>query len=88
MKDEWKLFLDQNIRLEVRDALRNNSVEVIHSSEILLERAHDPDILRYAIENNRTLVTHDYDLAIGKFSHYLRNIPESSGCGSRIRSSR
>jgi predicted nuclease of predicted toxin-antitoxin system len=61
MTSSWRLFLDQNIRLDVRDALRTHSIDVVHSSEVLLRRALDPEILQYSIKDNRIPVTHDYD---------------------------
>jgi predicted nuclease of predicted toxin-antitoxin system len=65
MISPWRLFLDQNVRLDVRDILRTRSsnvaIDVIHSSEVLLQRALDPEILHYTINDNRVLVTHDYD---------------------------
>lgn len=61
MIEEWRLFLDKNVRHEVRDELVANRIDAVHAHEVQMERALDPDILRFAIEQRRTLVTRDTD---------------------------
>ena len=58
MKGEWRLFLDQNIRIEVKAQLQNRA-DIIHATDVHLQQALDPEILQYAIDNNRVLVTRD-----------------------------
>jgi predicted nuclease of predicted toxin-antitoxin system len=59
MKFQWRLLLDQNVRNEVKKMLEKLGVDVIHASDVGLERALDPDILQYAVEHNRVLITQD-----------------------------
>lgn len=66
MIEEWRLFLDQNVRHEVRDGLMSNNIDVVHAQEVQMERALDPDILRFAIEHQRTLTTRDTDFGDSK----------------------
>ena len=61
MKGKWRLLLDQNIRFEILSALREHSFDVVHASEVGLQRALDPELLGYAIENGRALITRDSD---------------------------
>jgi predicted nuclease of predicted toxin-antitoxin system len=65
---EWRLLLDQNIRIEVRDLLTSWHVDAIHASDVALSRALDPEILDYAIRDSRTLVTLDADF--GDFASF------------------
>lgn len=61
MKHEGHLFLDQNIRYEVKERLQAEGVDVVHASDVGMERALDPDILHYATKQERALVTLDAD---------------------------
>ena len=67
MKEEWKLFLDQNIRVEVKAALSTEGLDTVHASEVQLQRALDSEIFQYACDNNRILVTRDADFGDPKF---------------------
>jgi len=58
-----QLFLDQNIRIEVADALREDGYQVIHASEANLARRDDEEIFRYASARKLTIVTFDVDFA-------------------------
>ncbi len=59
MRSAWRLFLDQNIRYEIKEILQSHGIDVLHASDLGLQRALDPDVLQFAIENDRVLVTHD-----------------------------
>ena len=61
MREGWKFFLDQNIRIEVNTALRDAGIDSVHASNVSLQRASDPEIFQYATDNGRTLVTRDAD---------------------------
>ncbi len=43
-----RLFIDQNVRIEVARALREDGYEVVHASDADLERRDDESILRYS----------------------------------------
>ncbi len=56
-----KLLLDQNIRIETLDFLRNLNLDVISTREIKLERAEDAEILVVAKKLGRIIVTFNFD---------------------------
>ena len=58
-----RLFIDQNVRIEVAEALRQDGYEVIHASEANLDRRDDEEILRFATARGLTTVTFDVDFA-------------------------
>ncbi|MBI3194704.1 MAG: DUF5615 family PIN-like protein [Ignavibacteriae bacterium] len=45
----------------MNEYLRELGLDTLHTSEINLQRASDPEILRFATMQNRTLVTRDAD---------------------------
>jgi hypothetical protein len=57
-----QLFIDQNIRIEVAEALREDGYQVIHASDANLDRRDDEEILRFAralglmLSSKRTMV--------------------------------
>jgi len=59
MPDAYKLYLDQMLRLEVAQALKDEGYDVLRASEVGQARADDYQILQKAIVENRTLVTLD-----------------------------
>ncbi len=59
MPDAYKLYLDQMLRLEVAQALKDEGHDVLRASEIGQARADDYQILQTAIVENRILVTLD-----------------------------
>ena len=59
MHESLNLYLDQMLRLDVAQALRNEGHEVMRASEIGQARADDYEILQKAISENRILVTLD-----------------------------
>ena len=59
MPDACKLYLDQMLRLEVAQALKDEGYDVLRASEVGQARADDYQILQKAIVENRTLVTLD-----------------------------
>jgi predicted nuclease of predicted toxin-antitoxin system len=54
-----KLYLDQMLRLDVAQALRNEGYDVVRASEVGQARADDYEILQKAISDKRVLVTLD-----------------------------
>jgi predicted nuclease of predicted toxin-antitoxin system len=59
MNAPWRLFLDQNVRYEVKTLLQANGVEVSHAADVQMQTALDPAILQFAIDQHRTLITHE-----------------------------
>jgi len=59
MPETHRLYLDQMLRLEVAQALRDDSHDVLRSAEIGQARADDSQILQKAIEEDRILITLD-----------------------------
>ena len=59
MPEPLKLYLDQMLRLDVAQALRNEGLDVIRASEVGQARSDDYEILQKAITENRILVTLD-----------------------------
>jgi predicted nuclease of predicted toxin-antitoxin system len=58
-----KLLIDQNIRIEVAEALREDGHEVMHASDANLDRRDDEVILRFANARQLAIVTFDVDFA-------------------------
>ena len=58
-----RLFLDQNVRVEVSWGLRDDGHEVIHASEAGLGQRDDPTVFQWAQAHRLTLVTFDIDFA-------------------------
>jgi predicted nuclease of predicted toxin-antitoxin system len=59
MPEHFKLYLDQMLRLDVAQALRNEGHDIMRASEVGQSRADDYEILQKAIAENRILVTLD-----------------------------
>ncbi len=59
MPDIFKLYLDQMLRHEVAQALRDEGHDVLRATEVGQARADDHQILQKAISENRVLVTLD-----------------------------
>ena len=59
MPDTCRLYLDQMLRYEVAQALRNEGHDVLRATEVGQARADDHQILQQAISENRVLVTLD-----------------------------
>ena len=64
-----RILLDQCIPRSAATILRNGGWDVVHTGEIGLSRAKDAYILKYAMNENRIIVTLDADfhsiLAVG-----------------------
>ena len=58
-----RLFIDQNVRIEVAHALCDDGHEVLHASNANLDRREDADILRFANGRGLAIVTYDVDFA-------------------------
>lgn len=54
-----RLYLDQMLRLDVAEVLRNEGYDVIRASEVGQARSDDYEILQKAITENRILITLD-----------------------------
>ena len=59
MPESLKIYLDQMLRLDVAQALRDEGHDVVRASEVGQARADDYEILQKAITENRVLVTLD-----------------------------
>ena len=59
MPKRLKLYLDQMLRLEVAQTLRDEGYDVVRVSEVGQARADDQQILQKAIDENRILITLD-----------------------------
>jgi predicted nuclease of predicted toxin-antitoxin system len=59
MPDICRLYLDQMLRYEVAQALRDEGHDVLRATEVGQARADDHQILQKAISENRVLVTLD-----------------------------
>jgi predicted nuclease of predicted toxin-antitoxin system len=59
MPENFKLYLDQMLRLDVAVALHSEGYDVLRASEVGQSRADDRQILEKAIEENRILITLD-----------------------------
>jgi predicted nuclease of predicted toxin-antitoxin system len=59
MPDICRLYLDQMLRHEVAQALRDDGHDVMRATEVGQARADDHQILQKAISENRVLVTLD-----------------------------
>jgi predicted nuclease of predicted toxin-antitoxin system len=58
-----RLLLDQNVRIEVAEALRADAHDVVRASETNLARRDDAALFRWAGKNGLTIVTFDLDFA-------------------------
>ena len=59
MPENFKLYLDQMLRLDVAVALHSEGYDVLRASEVGQSRADDRQILGKAIEENRIFITLD-----------------------------
>ena len=59
MPDFCRLYLDQMLRHEVAQALRDEGHDVLRATEVGQARADDNQILQKAISENRVLITLD-----------------------------
>jgi predicted nuclease of predicted toxin-antitoxin system len=59
MPDICRLYLDQMLRHEVAQALRDEGHDVLRATDVGQARADDDQILQKAISENRVLVTLD-----------------------------
>jgi len=58
-----RLFLDQNIRVEMAESLRQDGHMVVHATEAGLRERDDETLFRWATGNRFTIVTFDVDFA-------------------------
>jgi len=59
MPKPLRLYLDQMLRLDVAQALRDEGHDVVRASEVGQDRADDQQILQKSIDENRVLITLD-----------------------------
>lgn len=58
-----RLFLDQNIRVEIAEPLREDGHTVAHASEAGLREREDETLFRWAVEKEFSIVTFDVGFA-------------------------
>ncbi|TAE33135.1 MAG: hypothetical protein EAZ92_00895 [Candidatus Kapaibacterium sp.] len=58
-----KLLTDENIQGDVVAFLRSEGFDVVLAKEVLPEGTADEDILRFAFEQQRIILTHDRDFS-------------------------
>ena len=80
-----RLFLDQNVRVEIAEALRDDGHEVVHASGVSLDRHDDESVFRWAVEKGLTLVTFDVWTSPKKPIGVVNRIPVSFDFGSNRR---
>jgi len=56
-----KLFLDQGLPRPAAKLLRNAGIDTVHTAEVGMAKALDPEILAYSRQEQRTIVTMDAD---------------------------
>ena len=59
MPENYRLYLDQMLSLDVSKALKKEGHDTIRTSEIGQSRADDKKILEQAVSQNRILITLD-----------------------------
>ena len=64
-----KLLVDQNYQVALAESFRNADYDSVHTSEIGLNGAKDPEILEYARSEKRIIITKDK----GDFTRTLAN---------------
>ena len=57
MSEHFRLYMDQCLRLEVAEALRNDGHNVVRASDVGQARADDSEILQRAKSDKRILIT-------------------------------
>jgi predicted nuclease of predicted toxin-antitoxin system len=75
-----KLFLDENLSPQHAFELRSNGYDACAAVEVGLSGATDEQILRFAVENGRVLVTLDAD-----FANVIRFPPERTSGVVRLK---
>lgn len=70
-----KLLLDQNLRIETLQFLRDLALDVVSTRELGMGRATDQDIAQWAITQDRIIVTFNHDFGD------IRNFPVGSNPG-------
>ena len=70
-----KLFLDENLSPQHASELRTEGYDAIAVPEVGLAGATDEQVLRFAVENGRVLMTLDAD-----FANVIRFPPANSRC--------
>lgn len=58
-----RLLVDQNVRIEVAEALRDDGHEVVRACETGVARRDDEALFRWAVDNGFTILTFDVDFA-------------------------
>ncbi|MBM3211545.1 hypothetical protein FJZ33_04940 [Candidatus Poribacteria bacterium] len=70
-----KLLLDQNLRIETLQFLRDMGLDVISTRELGMDNATDQEIAEFAITHDRIVVTFDHDFGD------IRDFPVGSNPG-------
>ncbi|HOJ38889.1 MAG TPA: DUF5615 family PIN-like protein [bacterium] len=61
-----KFLIDNAVSFKVADRLRKEGYDVIHVREVNLQKASDSEIFKFALKEERTIISADTD-----FSHFL-----------------
>ena len=61
MNEELKFFTDTHISKQVAIQLRNRGVDVVRCEEVGLAEADDEALLKYSVEQGRTMISMDSD---------------------------
>lgn len=67
-----RLLVDQNVRIEVAEALRSDGHEVVRAIETNLARRDDQTLFRWAREVGLTIITFDEDFA--EYAYWTREL--------------
>ena len=57
---DLRFVFDQHVNVPALRQLREEGVDVVHVAEVGLDEADDPDILAWAMEESRIVVTRNY----------------------------
>ncbi len=57
----FRILADENIHPQVVENLRADGMDVVHVSETDMAAADDADLLRFAVSEDRIVLTHDRD---------------------------
>jgi len=61
---ELKYFTDKHIPKAVTDQLRNRGVDVLRCEDVQMDSASDPELLVFASQENRALISFDKDFSL------------------------
>jgi predicted nuclease of predicted toxin-antitoxin system len=74
-----KLLLDEDVHLAVAVALRKRGYDVVHVQELDRKGKTDPEQLRYAVEQERCMVSFNMKDFVLLHNHYVQNVQSHFG---------